>query len=143
MVGQGVMGGCPSEESQFPESNSCLTVCAHCRTTSLWMSCGGSCLLTRLNTALRGWHPTMAVMLSPVPWTTCPSPQRSMAKVTFNFFLSHHTLPPLSLSNTPYFLFAKQPLLRSFLCFPVLLQITDHIFKWGGRTLTWDRLPCP
>lgn len=92
----GTGGGCPSEEGQFSESNNHLIVCPHCRTTSLWMNYGGNCLLIRLNIALLEWHPTMAVMLYPVPWTTCPSPRHSTAKVTFNFFLSHHTLPPLS-----------------------------------------------
>lgn len=108
--------GCPSEESQFPESNDCLMICPSCRTTSLWMSCGGSCLLTRLNIALLGWHPTLAVMLCPVPWTTCPSPQRSMAKVTFNFFLSHHTLPPLSPVQHALFSLCKATSAQLFFC---------------------------
>lgn len=111
---------CPSEESQISESNNCLITCARCRTTSQWMSCGGSCLLTRLNTALPGWPPTMAVMLSLVPWTTCPSPQPSTAKVTFNFFLSHHTLPPLSPVQHTLFSLCKAtsaPLFFVFSCF--------------------------
>lgn len=84
------------EKCQSSENNACLILCPHCRTTSLWTNYGGNCLLIRLNTALLEWHPTTAATPYPVPWTTCPSPQRSMAKVTFNFFLSHHTLPPLS-----------------------------------------------
>lgn len=113
-------GGCPSGEGQFPGSNECLILCPRCRTTSLWMSCGGSCLLTRLNIALLGWHPTMAVMLCLVPWTTCPSPQRSTVKVTFNFFLSHHTLPPLSPVQHTLFSLCKAtsaPLFFVFSCF--------------------------
>lgn len=116
----GAGGGCPSEESQFPESNDCLIICPHCRTTSLWMNYGGNCLLIRLNIALLGWHPTLAVMLYLVPWTTCPSPQRSTAKVTFNFFLSHHTLPPLSPVQHALFSLCKAtpaPLFFVFSCF--------------------------
>lgn len=86
--------GCLSEEGQSSESND--PICPGCRTTSLWMNYGGSCRLIKLNIALREWHPTMAAMLYPAPWTTCPSPRHSTAKVTFNFFLSHHMLPPLS-----------------------------------------------
>lgn len=93
----------PSDGRRCFEDNVCLLLCLHCRTTSLWMSYGGSCLLIRLSTALLEWHPTMAVMLYPVPWTTCRSPRRSMAKVTFNFFLSHHATLPSPRPTHPSF----------------------------------------
>lgn len=93
----------PSEGCWCFEDNVCLILCLPCRTTSLWMSYGGNCLLIRLSTALLEWHPTMAVMLYLVPWTTCLSPRRSMAKVTFNFFLSHHTTLPSPRPTHPSF----------------------------------------
>lgn len=140
----GGAGGCCSTEDQFSESSNHVIVCPHCRTTSLWMNYGGNCLLTRLNIALLEWHPTMAVTLYPVPWTTCPSPRRSMAKVTFNFFLSHHTLLPLSpVQHTLLSLCkaASAPLFFVFSCFAS--DNRSHFLSGGGRTLTWHHLPCP
>ena len=80
------------------------------RATSWLTSCVGSCLLTRRSTASPAWRPTPDQTPSPEPWTTCPSPQHCMERVTSEAMLWPLTwAPPANLLWTPQILHHHHP----------------------------------